>query len=145
MRFPGFILVLVLLLPRPAAGATTEEDARKCARVFGQALTTAKAETLRQILPGRGKVHVVLTRFGPEDGFFGSSQVEALIGNFLAEATVRSFEVIRLESDEQSSALINARAVLTDRQGRPGRVKIHLSFEPEDARWVLREIKEAVE
>ena len=139
------MLLVGLLLVCPAEGATTEEDARRCTRLFGQALTTGKAEILRQILPGRGKVHVVLTRFGPEEGFFGSGQVEALIGNFLAEATVRSFEVIRLESDGQSSALIHGRAVLTDRQGRPGRVKIHLSFEPEDARWVLREIKEAIE
>jgi hypothetical protein len=50
-----------------------------------------------------------------------------------------------VESDGSSFALVHARASLTDRQGRACRVGVHLSFQPEDGAWVIREIKEILE
>jgi len=141
------VLVVSLALPAalPFRAATGEEEARRSARLFGQALTSGQASLLRTILPESGKIHLAAPRLGPEEGYFGASQVEALLGDFLSQGSVRSFEVLRLESDGKTNALARARAVLTDRQGRPARLGIHLSFQTEDDRWVLREIKETLE
>ncbi len=136
----------VLLVSNGAARAATDEDqARKAARLFGQALTSGQASLLRSILPAGGKVHLAASRLVPEEGYFGSSQIEALLGDFLSQGSVRSFELLRLESDGKTNALAHARAVLTDRQGRPARLGIHLAFQAEQDRWVLREIKETLE
>ena len=128
-----------------ASAAAGEEDARKAARLFGQALTSGQASLLRSILPEGGKIHLAASRIVPEEGYFGASQVEALLGDFLSQGSVRSFELLRLESDGKTNALAHARAVLTDRQGRPARLGIHLAFQTEENRWVLREIKETLE
>ena len=134
-----------LLNTTAARAQTNEEGARRAARQFGAALTTADASALRAVLPAHGKVRVDLQRLGPEDGMFGSGQVEAVFKDFLATGSVRSFEVIRLDSDGKSSALARASAGITDREGRSCRVAIHLAFQPEDGRWVLREVKESRE
>lgn len=138
-------VVAAFLCAAPVAAETSEEDARRSARHFGSALLASDASALRAILPAYGKVRVELQRLGPEHGLFGAGQVEALFKDFFSVGTVRSFEVIRLESDGKSSALARGRAVLTDREGRPGRVAIHLAFQPEEGRWVLREVKETEE
>jgi len=139
------LLVAPLLAAPSSRAATGEEEARKSARLFGQALTTGQASLLRSILPVDGKIHLAVNRLVPEEGYFGASQVEALLGDFLSQGSVRSFEVLRLESDGKTNALARGRAVLTDRQGRPARLGIHLSFQIEDDHWVLREIKETLE
>lgn len=144
-RAAALVALIALALWWPAVAETSEDDARRAARTFGSALLTSDAAALRPILPSNGKVRVDLRRLGPEDGLFGAGQVEALFKDFLSTATVRSFDVVRLESDGRSSALARARAVLVDREGRPGRVTIHLAFQPEDGRWVLREVKETAE
>ncbi len=143
LRVAAGILLLLATVPTPAA--PSEEEARKGARLFGQALTTGQAAMMRPLLPPNGKVHLTLDRFGPEEGFFGASQVEALFSDFLSQGSVRSFEVLRLECDGAALALANGRAVLTDRQGRPARVLVHLAFQPEGGRWAIREIKETGE
>ncbi len=140
-----FVVGAALLAASPAAATTGEEDARKAARLFGQALTSGQASMLRPILPEGGKIHLAASRLVPEEGYFGASQVEALLGDFLSQGSVRSFELLRLESDGKTNALAHARAVLTDRQGRPARLGIHLAFQAEQDRWVLREIKETLE
>jgi hypothetical protein len=145
-RGPASVFLLASLL---AAGsllaATSEDDARRSARLFGQALTTGQASLLRPILPASGKVHLAVSRLVPEEGYFAASQVEALLADFLSQGSVRSFEVLRLESDGKTNALARGRAVLTDRQGRPVRLGIHLAFQTEDDHWVVREIKETLE
>jgi hypothetical protein len=125
--------------------APDAEAARSAARHFGQSLVASRPSALRAILPEHGNVRLVLTRLGPENGSFGASQVEALFGDFLSVGQVRSFELVRLQSDGTSSALAQGRAVIVDRDGRPGRVALHLAFEPEGSRWVLREVKETGE
>jgi hypothetical protein len=138
-------LLSVAVAGLPALADTSPEEARGAALRFGNALLDANASALRPILPTSGKVRVDLRRLGPADGLFGTGQVEAVFKDFLSAATVKSFELIRLECDGKSSALARGRAVLTDRDGRPGRVAIHLAFQPEDGRWVLREVKELAE
>ncbi len=122
-----------------------EAEARRSARAFGQALTSGQASLLRPILPSGGKVHLSLPKIVPEEGWFASSQVEALLADFLSQGSVRSFELLRMESDGKTNALARGRAVLQDRQGRPMRLGLHLSFQPEGERWVLREIRETLE
>lgn len=143
MRFVS-IAVVILLSPHPLAG-TGKEEARGAAGRFGDALTSAESSLLRPILPSRGKVHLAMAKLAREEGFFGASQVEAVFRDLLAQVDVRSFEVLRLESDGQTFALIHGRAALTNREGRACRVSLHLAFQPEDGNWVIREIKETLE
>ncbi len=141
----GVLLFAGLFAAGTGRGATGEDEARRSARLFGQALTSGQASLLRPILPATGKIHLAVSRLVPEEGYFGASQVEALLADFLSQGSVRSFEVLRLESDGKTNALARGRAVLTDRQGRPVRLGIHLAFQTEDDRWVVREIKETLE
>ena len=140
----GFLL-FAARVPVAADPPAPSEAARAAARQFGQALVSSRADALRAVLPAQGNVRLVLTRLGPENGSFGASQVEALFRDFLSVGKVRSFEVLRLQSDGTSSALVMGRAVVVDRDGRPGRVSLHLALEPEGSRWVLREVKETSE
>jgi hypothetical protein len=144
LRLTG-LLVLVMLATAAAAQGLGKDDARAAAESFGKALVSGRAAALRPLLPKRGKVYLALTRLGPEDGVFGSSQVEAVLGDFLTGGKVVSFQISRCDSDGASSALAHAHAVLTDHDGQTARVEIHLGFQPEDGRWVLREVKESAE
>lgn len=139
------LLALTAALPPSRAEEPGVSEAQRSARVFGQALTTGEASLLRPILPTGGKVHLALPRIVPEEGWFAASQVEALLGDFLSQGSVRSFEVLRLESDGKTNALARGSAILIDRQGRRQKMGLHLAFQPEDARWVLREVKETLE
>lgn len=144
MRAVLSALALASLVALPPARAASD-PARAAAEAFGRALVGGRAEALRPLLPTRGKVRMTLVRFGPEDGTFAPQQVEALFRSFLATGKVTSFVVSRCESDGRSSGLAHARAALVDRDGRGGRVGVHLGFEPEGERWVLREVKETAE
>ena len=143
-RFVSALAVglLAALLPA-AAQAPGEQAVRDCAATFGRALQSADAALLRPILPSRGKVRVRLVRLGPESGSFSASQVEALMQGFFRQGSIQSFEVLRIEHDPKGYALIRGRVELTDRDGRPGRVDLHLALQPEGERWVLREIRES--
>lgn len=138
-------LAVALALALAAAPAAAGDDARAAADAFGRALVTGRPEAMRPILPQRGKVHLALARLGPEEGVFGANQVEAVFRDFLAGGKVASFVVSRYESDGRSSALAHGKAAITDREGRSARIGVHLGFEPEDGRWVLREVKETAE
>ena len=135
----------VVVLAFTLAPADADDGARAAAVTFGRALVARNAEALRPILPQHGKVHMNLSRLGPEEGSFGARQVEALFRDFLAKGSVASFDVVRCESDGRRSALAHGRAAITDRDGRGGRVVFHLGFESEGERWVLREVKETAE
>lgn len=139
----GLAVVVALALSWATAGA--DDGARAAAVTFGRALVARNAEALRPILPEHGRVHMTLSRLGPEEGSFGARQVEALFRDFLAKGSVSSFDVVRCESDGRRSALAHGRAAITDRNGRGGRVAFHLGFESEGERWVLREVKETAE
>ena len=119
--------------------------ARAAAATFGRALVAGSAEALRPILPERGRVHVTLSRLGPEEGLFGARQVEALFRDFLAKGKVDWFDVRRCESDGNRSALAHGTAAIVDRNGSSGRIGLHLALEREAERWVLREVKETAE
>jgi len=125
--------------------ASAGDGAREAAATFGLALVANKAAALMPILPQQGRVHVTLVRLGPEDGRFGANQVVALFRDVLATGKITSFEIVRCETDGSRSALAHAVASIVDRDGRSGRIGVHLAFEPENGRWVLREVKETVE
>lgn len=145
MRTAISAFAVALALGATAVAAEGDQGARQAAAVFGAALTGGHAEGLRPILPQRGKVRLTLIRLGPEEGAFGANQVEALFRDFLAGGKVTSFVIARFESDGASSALAHGKAAITDRDGRSARIGVHLALEPEDGRWVLREVKESTE
>lgn len=144
-RIALLLLAMALACGAPARAGSCKEEAAAGAGKFGAALIAKQASQLRPLLPRRGKVHLALKRIAQEEGSFGAAQVEAVFHDALTRSVVRSFEVTRVESDEQSVAVVHARAELTDAQGRSGRVSLHLSFQPEDRVWVIREIKETLE
>jgi hypothetical protein len=136
------IVLLLLAAAVPAGAGLTTEEARDAALKIGESLKNSDLQTLRAFLPYQGKVQLNLVCLGPVEGFFSSSQVEALLGDFLSQGSFRSFDLLAMENDPRHYAMAHARASLTDRQGHPARVDIHLAFQPEDERWVLREIRE---
>ena len=145
MRVARSCLAAVLLIAAASSFASAEDGAREAATTFGRALVSNKPSSLMPILPQQGRVHVTLVRLGPEDGRFGANQVVALFRDVLATGKFTSFEIVRCETDGSRSALAHATASIVDRDGRTGRIGVHLAFEPESGRWVLREVKETVE
>jgi len=119
-----------------------EEQARAAAVEFGRALVRADASLLVQVLPTTGKVRLKLKRLGPEEGAYSPSQVEAVFKDFFRQGEVRSFDVLRLECADQRYSLAHARATVIDRSGRAAEIGLDLTFQPEEDRWVLREIRE---
>jgi hypothetical protein len=145
LRYLSGTLVLLLLagaLGGAAAGSPAIDQARGAALKFGQALKGGEVSHLRDILPAQGKVRLNLHCLGPAEGFFSAGQVEALLREFLEQGSIRSFDLIGLEHDPQHFAIAHGRSLLTDREGRPARIDIYLSFQPEGDRWVLREVRE---
>lgn len=145
MRAAPSCLAVVVALTLTLATADEDDGARAAAMTFGRALVAGSAQALRPILPERGRVHLTLSRLGPEEGSFGARQVEALFRDFLAGGKVAAFDVRRCESDGRRSALAHGMAAITDRDGRSGPIGLHLGFESEGERWVLREVKETAE
>jgi len=137
----GVLLASVLIAPAPCA-ATGEPEAKVAALEFGRSLTSGDSSALRSVLPARGKVRLRLVRFGPEAGSYSADQVHALFTDFFRQGAVRSFDLLRLQCASGQHALVHARARLIDRDGRPADVDLHLTYQPEDDRWVLREIRE---
>ena len=118
------------------------ERVRDVASAFGNALTDEAS--LRPWLPAKGKVRLHLVRMGAEDGYFSSSQVDALLQDFLDRGAVRSFEIARIEAERDDCiAVVTSRLAVTDSDGRPSRVELRLSIHPEGERWVVREIRES--
>jgi len=141
---PALTLVLALLFtPAVTRSAADEEPARSAAAAFAQALREGDADALRQILPQRGKVQLRLTVLGPAEGPYGPGQVVAVLGDFLRRGTVESCDILRVERSPAGYSLVRLRARLTDRDGRPASVELQLALEPEDGKWVAREIRES--
>lgn len=147
MRRPIALFVLAVLLGFPGSwtAATDRDSARSAALRFGSALTSAAPDGMQSILPEVGKVRLKLVRMGSQDGFFGALQVQAIFRDFLTVGSVRSFELIHLETDGRSYSLAHARATVVDRRGRTASSVLRLAFQPENGRWVVREIKESTE
>lgn len=137
------VVLLGLLVALAAVAQTPGKDAARAAvDVFGRGLTGGDLSLVRPLLPEKGKVQLNLSRLGPEQGSFSASQVEALLRDFLAQGSVQSFETTRVEHDPNGIALASARLDVTDKQGRSATVDLHLTFQPDGQRWVLREIRE---
>jgi hypothetical protein len=144
-RAAAVLLLPLVLAPLPAVPQARlgQEQAEGAARVFGEALTGGDTARVRSILPREGKVRMNVVCLGPEQGSFSAGQVEALLKDFLRQGRVRSFAIDSAESEPGRYALVHARAAVTDRDGSAASLQVHLTFQPEDGRWVLREIREA--
>ena len=137
------ILLLTAVLTIPSTAASIgEEQAKTAALQFGRALTVGDTSRLDSILPDRGKIRLRLTGFGPAAGSYSADQVATIFKNFLREGAVRSFDLLRLECASEHFAFVHARAQVVDRDGRPAEIDLHLTFQPEEDHWVLREIRE---
>jgi hypothetical protein len=136
------LLLAFAAAAEPLAAGLSREEARDAALKVGESLKNSDLPTLRHFLPSQGKVRLNLVCLGPVEGFFSASQVEALLGEFLEQGSIRSFDLLTMEFDPRRYAMVHGRAFLTDKQGHPARVDLHLAFQPEDERWVLREIRE---
>jgi hypothetical protein len=133
----GLLLVVAVMAQTPG-----EDAARAAVESLGRGLTSGDLSLIRPLLPQEGKVQLNLARLGPERGSFSASQVEALLRDFMAQGSVQSFKSTRVEHDPNGVALASARVELTDKQGRPASVDLHLTFQPDGRQWVLREIRE---
>ena len=138
------LVLLAWLAPAALAGEGPSE-VRQAAERVGQALQAKQTGALRKLLPETGKIELSLARLGPEDGAFAPPQVEALFRDFLASGSVRSFEVVRVEGECKAHGVAHAQAAVVDRQGSPARVGLHLTFQLEGGRWVLRGMRETTE
>ena len=131
-------LLGMALLAATSLGA----EPRETVDAFGAALVQGNADGLRAMLPSEGKVRVHLVRLGPQDGVLRGGQLHAILQDFLERGSVQSF---KLQTIEHSSklALASAEVGLIDAKGTRAKVRLHLSFEPENNHWVLREIRES--
>jgi hypothetical protein len=147
-RLSTFLACLLLGVPGALSAAHAAEGAaevRRSAEIVGEALMAKQTAPLRKLLPATGKVELSLARLGPEEGAFAPPQVEALLRDFLGTGSVRSYEIQRVEGDCKSHGVAHARATVVDRQGSPARVGLHLTFQLEGGRWVLRGMRETAE
>jgi hypothetical protein len=135
------LAVLLLILHGPAVGSPTDSP-RKAVDAFGAALIAGDADQLRAVFPSRGKVRVHLVYLGPEQGALRGSQLHAVLQDFLERGNVTAFEIRTVERSEHQ-ALASADVALIDPDGKRAKVRLHLSLEPEDDRWVLREMRES--
>jgi hypothetical protein len=124
-----------------AAPSSSDPAAEAAAVAFGDALR-GDMERLSAVLPARGKVRLRLASFGAEDGLYSAGQVRAWLIDFLRSGRVGSFVVVRVECERGQVAMVHAKAAGTDRQGRALDVRLHLTLQPEERRWVLREVRE---
>ena len=135
--------LLAALLALTAAGQTVNESsAGAAAKRFAMALEGSNASLLGELLPGQGKVRLKLRRLGPEDGSFSARQVQTLLRDFFRQGSIESVSVERLDQETGTYALAQLHARGIDREGRPMELRLHLSFQSEDNRWTLREIRE---
>ena len=116
-------------------------DPRGTVDAFGAALVQGNADGLRAMLPTEGKVRVHLVRLGPQNGALRGAQLHAVLQDFLEHGKVQSF-ILQTIEHSGTLALASAELGLIDEQGQAD-VRLHLSLEPENDRWVLREIRES--
>ena len=143
MRSPSKTsLACVFVLAGGLAASGAAGEPREALKRFGAALLQGNADGLRATLPQEGKVRVRLIRLGPEDGAVRGGQLHAVLQDFLERGSVQSFKLHTIEQTE-NLALAAAEVRLIDALGNRAKVRLHLSLEPEDERWVLREIRES--
>lgn len=139
---PWTLWLCLTLAVSMVSAAPGEKEARAAAESFGKALEQGEVSRLRPLLPAHGKVQLQLTHLGPEQGSFSANQVEALLEGFLKQGSILSFKTLQVEHDPGAFALVGCRARIVDRQGRQVDVRLHLDFQLEGQRWVLRKIRE---
>ena len=144
LSLPAILSILSILMFAGLLGAQSAEtdDARKSAERFARALEGSNAGLIGAMLPEQGKIQLRLRRLGPEEGAFSGRQVESLFRDFFRQGVIRSAEVERIDQQTGSYALGRLRVHGVDAEGRKLDLRLHLGFQTENERWILREIRE---
>lgn len=146
VTLPWPVLLAVLLgLTSPIVaqdGPSPSGDPAEAAQVFRRAMQASDASLLRPILPSRGRVQLRFESLGDERGFFSAEQVESLIRDIFESDTTIDLAIDGVETEKGDYTLVHGSLKRTDSTGRASSARIHLAFQPEDGRWVLREIRE---
>ena len=140
---PGLLVFAISLTALPTPAETGRKEAGQAADRFAQVLGSGKTASLETILPRSGKILVSFTGTGRGAGYFGISQVEALLGSYLAEYRFSECRIDHIEVQESSYCRIDLTANRSGPDGAREAVVFRLAFQPERDRWVLREIRES--
>ena len=140
---PGLLVFAIGLTVLPSPAATGGEEAGQVAERFARVLNDRRPADLQEILPRSGKILISIPDAGRTAGYYGNSQVEALFTGYLAGTTFRDCRIDHIEVQDGSYARIDLTANRTGPDGEPAAVVYRLALQPEQGRWVLREIRES--
>ncbi|MBD3869027.1 MAG: hypothetical protein IFK94_12965 [Acidobacteria bacterium] len=140
---PGLLALAIGLTGLPIPAETGRKEAGQAAERFARALSTGESEALQALLPQSGKILVSISDIGQGAGYFGRSQVEALFSGYLAEFDFSDCRIDHIEVQESSYSRIDLTANRTGPGDAVSAVVFRLAFQPEQDRWVLREIRES--
>ena len=139
------ILVLCLaLVPLEVASDVGEKEAHSAGQLFVRVLTSGQAARLDPILPDSGKIMVSLVGNNTRTSYFGVSQAKALLQAWLENGTGKDGKVLHVEVQDNSYARVELSIRRAVSGGAVRSVRFRLGFQPENGRWVLREIRESL-
>jgi hypothetical protein len=141
---PGLLAIAVGLATLPSPAETGRAGVDQAAARFAQAICSGNPDALHAILPQSGKILVSIPDAGHGAGYYGSSQVEALFGGYLAEYGYLECRIDHLELQDSSYARIDIIARRSGSGADRSPVVFRLALQPEQGLWVLREIRESL-
>lgn len=140
----SLLLLCIALVPLDAASAAGEKEARGAGQLFADVLTTGQPARLDPILPASGKIMVSLAGRNAGTGYFGVSQAKALLQTWLENGTGKDGKILHVEVQDDSYARVELSIRRTVHGGAEQSARFRLGLQPENGRWVLREIRETV-
>ncbi len=140
---PGLLALAISLTCLPALAEDGRHEAGQAAERFARTLRSGEPSALHAILPRDGKILVSMAETGSGAGYYGSSQVEALFGSYLAGHRFRECSIEHLEIQESSYARVDLTAIHDGPDNQRATVSFRLALHLEQGRWVLREIRES--
>jgi hypothetical protein len=140
---PGLLVFAIALTGLPLPAETGRKEAGEVADRFAQALKAGEPEAIQTLLPRSGKILVSIPETGNGAGYFGKSQVAALFGRYLAEFNFSDCRIDHIEIQDSSYARVDLTANRTGPGDAVSAVVFRLALQPEQGRWVLREIRES--
>ena len=138
------LLLCIALVPLDAASAVGEKEARGAGQLFTDVLTSGEPARLDPILPVSGKIMVSLAGENTGAGNFGVSQARALLQAWLKNGTGKDGKVLHVEVRDNRYARVELSIRRSVHGGAEQAVRFRLGLQPENGRWVLREIRESV-
>jgi hypothetical protein len=136
------LLIVLIWTPTQARLIEPTEGAGEAVNAFGQALTSGKSSALKRWFPDDGKIRVRLVQFGDEQGALRSGQLLVILQAFFERGAVDRFKIETIE-EADTIAIVIAIVQLRTTHGTRESVRLHLSFQRNGDRWVVREFREA--